>query len=87
MFEDRGDCLQDRFEGTYSRQQILDMEDWLREEGHPEIAQTEMERREHDRRRTYLSCWCISKYDLDLMWKAYVKEGCGVAIRSTVYRL
>jgi hypothetical protein len=34
---ERADRLQDRFEGTYSRHQILEMEDWF-----AKIAETHM---------------------------------------------
>ena len=79
----RSDLLQDKFEGTYSRRQIT----WLEEVCDPSLDETERERRSRARRRTYLSCWCMSEYDLDLMWKAYVRRPPGVALRSSIRRL
>jgi hypothetical protein len=83
----RADRLE-RFEGTYSREQIRDTNEYLTRTGHPPLIERERERRHHDRRRTYISCWCIAPCDLDLMWKGYVgnQEG-GVAVRSSPRRL
>lgn len=83
----RADHLQDRFEGTYSRRQILEINDWLNSRGYKSIAEDERMRREIKRRQFYINCWCISKYDLDLMWKAYTTNRCGIAIKSTIKRL
>ncbi len=83
----RADRLQDRFEGTYSRVQLLDMGAWLESVGAPKVIETERQKRIRDRNRTYISCWCVSDCDLDLMWKAYIRNPPGVAIRSTVRRL
>lgn len=83
----RADRLQDRFEGTYSRHQISAMEDWFKKTDESYMSEIERENRRKDRLRTYLSCWCMSDCDLDLMWKGYVRNPPGVAIRSSVRRL
>lgn len=84
----RADCFsQDRFEGTYSRHQISVMEDWLKEICEAHMIDSERKRREHDRHKSYISCWCKYKYDLDLMWKTYIRNPPGIAIRSSVRRL
>ena len=87
----RVDRLQDRFEGTYSRQQLLDMDAWLESrvpgKWATEVITTERQGRTRYRKRMYISCWCVSEFDLDLMWKAYVRNPPGVAIKSTVKRL
>jgi hypothetical protein len=87
----RVDCLQDRFEGTYSRQQILDMDTWLKScvptNWAAKVIDEERQSRIRDKNRTYVSCWCISEFDFDLMWKAYVRNPPGVAVKSTVKRL
>jgi hypothetical protein len=83
----RAERLQDKFEGTYSREQMLDMEAWLKSIGVPKTINTERQRRIRDRNRTYVSCWCVGDCDLDLMWKAYIRNPPGVAIRSTVRHL
>ena len=80
----RADLLQDRFEGTYSRRQIFEMEDWFKSIGKPDLSKTERERRKQDRLKTYISCWCISDCDLDLMWKGYIGNSQGVAIKSSI---
>ena len=83
----RADRLQDRFEGTYSRHQILNMEDWFAKIGEPRMTKVERENRKKDGVRTYISCWCMSDCDLDLMWKGYVRNPPGIAIKSSVRRL
>ena len=83
----RADRLQDRFEGTYSRQQILEMEDWFKKIGEPNMSEVERQNREQDRLRTYINCWCMYDYDLDLMWQGYVRNHPGVAIKSSVRKL
>ena len=83
----RADRLQDRFEGSYSRQQILETDDWFKKIGEPQMGEAEKERREQDRLTTYINCWCMYDYDLDLMWQGYVKKAPGVAIKSSVKKL
>ena len=83
----RADLLQERFEGTYSREQILDLENWFKLLGQSTISDIERERRRKDRLNTYISCWCMSECDLDLMWKGYVQNPPGIAIKSTVRKL
>lgn len=82
----RADKLE-RFEGTYSRQQILEMEDWFTLLQVPELTGIERERRRQDRLKTYISCWCMGECDLDLMWKGYIRTAPGVAIKSSVRKL
>ncbi|KKL17412.1 hypothetical protein LCGC14_2485840, partial [marine sediment metagenome] len=36
---------------------------------------------------SYISCWCMCDCDLDLMWKGYVRNPPGIAIKSSVRRL
>ncbi len=55
--------------------------------GYAKIVDTERQDRLRDRDRAYISCWCVSEFDLDLMWKAYVRNPPGVAVKSTVRRL
>jgi hypothetical protein len=83
----RGDLLQDRFEGTYSRHQILEMNEWFKKIKETHMIESERARRSKDRRRSYISCWCLGEYDFDLMWKAYIKNPPGTAIKSSVRRL
>lgn len=83
----RADLLQERFEGTYSRHQIEDMDNWFKKIGKSDMTDIEKKNRKIDRLKTYISCWCISDCDLDLMWKAYVGNYPGVAIKSSVRRL
>lgn len=83
----RADRLQDRFEGTYSRHQILEMKDYFTKIGESHMTETEKENRRKDRLKSYISCWCMCDYDLDLMWKGYVRNPPGIAIKSSVRRL
>jgi hypothetical protein len=82
----RADRLQDRFEGTYSRKQLLDMDDWLESRGYMKVVDEERQCRIRDRNQIYISCWCLSEYDLDLMWKAYVRNPPDLALKSAVRR-
>ena len=83
----RADLLKEKFEGTYSRVQIDQMHADLKSWGHKELISDEQRKRKRNRERTYISCWCVSDIDLDLMWKAYTPNGPAVAIESTVGRL
>lgn len=83
----RADRLQDRFEGTYSRRQIVGMNDWFSSINESHMIESEKESRRIDRLTTYINCWCMSDCDLDLMWKGYVRNPPGIAIRSSVRRL
>ncbi len=83
----RADLLQDRFEGTYSRRQILMDEGWFRKINESHMIESEKERRRKDRLKTFISCWSMGHCDLDLMWKGYIRNPPGVAIRSSVRRL
>jgi hypothetical protein len=83
----RGDLLQDRFEGTYSRYQILKMNEWFEKIKETHMIESEKVRRSKDRRRSYISCWCLGEYDFHLMWKAYIEKPPGIAIKSSVRRL
>lgn len=83
----RADLLEDRFEGTYSRRQIVEMENRFRAIGKAHLIEAEKERRRKDRLITYINCWCISDCDLDLMWKRYIRYPPGISIKSSVRRL
>lgn len=87
LYLTRADRLGERFEGTYSCNQISEMNNYLTRNDHSQVIETEREHRRMDRLRTYISCWCMSDCDLDLMWKAYVRNRPGVAIKSSVRRL
>jgi len=63
----RGDKLQDRFEGTYSRQQIVDMNKWLEAKRYAHLIKEERSRRQLRRKQLFISSWCMSDHDLDLM--------------------
>src|SRR5208283_2045208 len=92
LYLHRGDRLQDRFEGTYSRQQMSDTYRWweeLEEKGSltKGYSLDLKEQYQENRRKFYLNCWCMYPHDLDLMWKAYTKVCKAVAIQSRVSRL
>ena len=63
------------------------MDDWFKAIGEPDLSKTERESREQDRLKTYINCWCISECDLDLMWKGYIGNSQGVAIKSSIKNL
>ena len=63
----RADKLQDRFEGNYSRDQLLDMNHWLTVKGYESIINDEKKDRQVNRQRFYISSWCMYPYDLDII--------------------
>jgi hypothetical protein len=83
----RGDRLQDKFEGTYSRAQLVAMNRWLTEIGYEKQVEIEKKLRQINRQRFYISSWCMSQYDLDLMWKAYTSDVHAIALKSYISRL
>lgn len=83
----RADRLEDRFEGSYSKHQINQMNEWFIRLGEGKMIESEQQRRLRDRKTTYIHCWCLGDADFDLMWKAYVKKPPGVALKSSVKRL
>ncbi|MBI5375253.1 MAG: hypothetical protein HZA77_07445 [Candidatus Schekmanbacteria bacterium] len=87
LYMRRADLLEDKFEGTYSRQQLLDDNDWLKSRGYPDLINTEEKSRTKRRKSVYISSWCVNDIDLDLMWKAYARNPPGIAIKSTVRAL
>ncbi len=92
----RGDrLLQDRFEGTYSRQHMLETDRWTEKLENKGVLKKNMtekfkKQRQGNRQKFYINSWCMYAHDLDLMWKAYTKTKVGesaVAIQSRVSRL
>lgn len=83
----RADKLQDKFEGTYSREQITDMNDYLAKSGCPDVVKSEEAYRAKTRKDTYISCWCVGSADFDLMWKAYSSKDFAIAIKTTIKKL
>jgi hypothetical protein len=83
----RGDKLQDLFEGTYSRHQLLDTYRWMKEIGCAPLISQDKKDRQENRRRFYINSWCMYNHDLDLMWKSYTKVCHAVAVQSRVAKL
>lgn len=83
----RADILQDHFEGTYPEANIKLLADFLNSTGKSSIIEKMKKDWRKARKSTYISCWCMHKCDLDLMWKGYVPDGQGIAIKSSVGKL
>ena len=83
----RGDKLQDRYEGTYSRQQLMDEDRWYGDMGLAHLISQKKKEREENRRKFYINSWCMYNDDLDLMWKSYTKVCHAVAVQSRVAKL
>jgi len=49
----RADRLQDRFEGTYSLRQIIEMENWFKKINEQHMIESEKDRRQKDRLKTH----------------------------------
>jgi len=63
------------------------MNNWLIKIGYEQVVHTEETDRRKIRQQTYISSWCIAASDFDLMWKAYIRNPPGIAIKSSVRRL
>ena len=87
IFLCRGDKLQDRFEGTYSRQQLSEQGHWFKKIGCDDLILQEKNQQEENRKKYYINSWCRADHDLDLMWKSYTKNCKAVAIQSRASRL
>jgi hypothetical protein len=86
LFFCRSDLLDDRFEGSMSRANLLEME-----QAQPELSANAREqlvnRRRADARRTFINSWTMGRYESVALWRLYVGDRDGVAIRSSFGRL
>ncbi|PVE23900.1 DUF2971 domain-containing protein [Microvirga sp. KLBC 81] len=75
--------FEDRFEGSIPQSQAIRLR-----ESTPEIMVAHSSKAfEELRRLTKISCWHMNEGESAAMWSLYVREKCGIAIRSTVDRL
>ncbi|MDF7799863.1 hypothetical protein P4C99_10325 [Pontiellaceae bacterium B1224] len=78
----------DQYEGRFSQRQKDARNKWLERKGCPELVAQHDKRDEKNRKKVFINCWCMSDYDLDLMWKSYTSSTeDSIAIQSTVERL
>jgi hypothetical protein len=94
LFFSRLDHLDDPFEGDYSTatymQPPTDYSGWpsdLRTIHESSIPSDLSHAAEAQREELYVNCWHMNDFESDAMWRLYVHDGAGIAIRSTVRRL
>jgi|SRR5579872_3806672 len=95
LFFSRADCLGDRFEGTFPRQNIETrlsryhdrIPEWKKE--HPG---EDPEKKLSDffrswRQFVFVNCWHLNEHESAALWHIYADQNKGVAIRSTIAQL
>jgi hypothetical protein len=86
----RSDLLDDRFEGSMSRANLLERERQRAEGADEAAAQLWAElasRHRAEPRRTYVNSWSMGRHESVALWRLYVGDREGIAIRSTFGRL
>src|SRR5687768_17393094 len=72
--------FEDKFEGSITRAEM----DWRRRWANVAYVSNAFEQL---RRLTKISCWHVNEGESAAMWKLYLRESKGIAIRSTIGRL
>lgn len=89
LYFTRIDCFDDPFEGSWPRKYVDSMNEFYRSAG---VVRT-LETKERGvwsiarRKQMLASCWHLSDYESEAMWRLYLKTGEGIAIQSTFERL
>jgi hypothetical protein len=78
VFFSRADLLGDPFEGSQTRKTVETREKFLR----PREIRASQEDLKAAGKSTYVSCWHLSEYESQGMWKLYTQGGEGVAVQS-----
>lgn len=81
----RADTLGDPFEGSMSRANLDLRADWYGED-HERITAHMSRLLPQRRMHTYINCWHMSDFESAAMWRLYLPEGRGVAVKSTFER-
>lgn len=90
IYFSRADKLSDKFEGSLSITTISERKNIYTARGWTDWEGLSMERTrmfQNSRREIFLNCWYMNQYESAAMWKLYVKNNEGIAIRSTFARL
>jgi hypothetical protein len=86
LFYCRSDLLDDRFEGSMSRANLLELEQTLADL--PADARDRLaDIRRSEPGRTFINSWTMGRYESVALWRLYVGDRDGVAIRSSFGRL
>jgi hypothetical protein len=86
LFFCRADLLDDRFEGSMSRANLLEREEPLGDL--TDDARELLSRvRRDEPRRTFINSWTMGRHESVALWRLYVGDRDGVAIRSSLGRL
>jgi hypothetical protein len=90
LFFCRSDLLDDRFEGSMSRANLLEREEmqtWLPGDLHSRMETQLAAIHRAEPKRTYINSWSMGRHESVALWRLYVGDREGVAIRSSFGRL
>jgi hypothetical protein len=96
LFFSRPDSFEDRFEGTWGRASLVNIEMELRQKAAEGVnvvggVEKQLKGREFTaaamRQLTAVNCWHLSEHESAAMWKLYIYSHQGIAIRSSVQSL
>ncbi len=81
-------CLDeyDKHDGTESQAHV-EFRDELLKRTAPQLILDHAEDSRNERERTFCNCWSMGDFESDPLWKRYIEDEEGLAIRSTVRRL
>ena len=87
LFFCRSDNLGDPFEGSYPRHVLEQAHAHLREKGLPDAELEKILNRntahgQQFRKYVFINCWHISEHESVAMWKVYLRNAEGIAIKS-----
>lgn len=85
------DKFEDPFEGSYPREDVSAVEDFLRKDEFSNEEQKNMIRKlwngSNFRKSIFINCWHLNNHESAAMWKLYLKSSEGIAIQSTYQKL
>lgn len=85
LFFSRADLLNDKFEGSYSKQNIIMRPELYKDS--PNIPRLMGDIHKNSLKEIYINSWNISTVESAALWNLYAKSGYGIAVQSTIGRL
>lgn len=83
----RADKLDDPFEGSYPRANVVLRPEWYKEIPYDKVKIGLTQFLKIQRKWTVINCWHMNECESAAMWRLYLKGDEGVAVRSTFKRL
>jgi len=89
----RADKFEDPFEGSYPKEDILAVEDYLNslkdatEKKKKLYRELWCDSNDLFKKSAFLNCWHLNNHESAAMWKLYLKSNEGIAIQSTYHSL